>query len=157
MEMYSDLLRTHLSSAWDETLALRLEILLKPELARELKPYFLGSLDDSSRVHLLEEIALKLPRESIPKYLQAREKVARESFEDGIRLLDAVAPWSSPILEYARQRRLGQLSYLIGNYEKAKIYYWQSLNHLTRDTQGVEIEEKIRLCEWMGSFHRGLN
>lgn len=157
MKVYSDLLRSHLSSGWDETLALRLEILLKPELARALKPYFLGSLDDSSRVRMLEEIALKLPLEPILKYLQAREKVSKESFEDGIRLLDEVPPWESPILEHARQRRLGQLSFLVGKYEKAKIYYWQSLNHLYRDTQGVEIEEKIRLCEWMGSFQRGLN
>ena len=155
--VYSELLRSHLSLSWDETLALRVEILLRPEVARELSPYFLRSLEDSARVRLLENCAAKHPDEQIPKFLLAREKASDELFEDGIRLLADMSPWSSPILEHARQRRLGQWSFLVGKYEKAKIYYWQSLNHLYRDTQGVEIEEKIKLCDWMESFHRGLN
>jgi hypothetical protein len=157
MKVYSALLRSHLSLAWDETLALRLEILLKPGLARDLRPYFVVSLPDTVRVLLLEKIAAEHPKEAIPKHLLARERISHEQFEDAVRLLEGIPPWSSPILELARQRRLGQLSFAIGKYEKAKMYYWQSLNHLFRDTQGVEMEEKIRLCDWMGSFGGGLN
>jgi hypothetical protein len=74
-----------------------------------------------------------------------------------VQLLDGIPPWRAPILEFARQRRLGQLSFAIGKYEKAKIYYWQSLNLLYRDVHGVEIEEKIRLCDWMESYRTRLD
>jgi tetratricopeptide (TPR) repeat protein len=157
MKVYSDLLRTHLSSGWDETLALRLEILLNPDLARELKSYFLAASEDSTRAQALEKLAARRPTEPILKYLFAREKILKEQYEDAAKLLDGIPPWRTPILELARQRRLGQLSFAIGKYEKAKIYYWQSLNHLYRDVHGVEIEEKIRLCDWMGSFRRRFN
>jgi tetratricopeptide (TPR) repeat protein len=157
MKAYSDLLRSHLSSGWDETVALRLEILLNPGLARELKSHFLTVSEDSSRVHSLEKLAMQHPKEPILKYLLAREKVAKEQYEDAIQLLDGMPPWRTPVLELARQRRLGQLSFAIGKYEKAKIYYWQSLNHLYRDVHGVEIEERIRLCDWMESFRTRFN
>jgi tetratricopeptide (TPR) repeat protein len=157
MKMYSDLLRSHLSSGWDETLALRLEVLLNPDLARELKLYFLASSEDSTRVQGLEKLAVQHPKEPILKYLLAREKILKEQYEDAVQLLDGMPPWRTPILELARQRRLGQLSFAIGKYEKAKIYYWQSLNHLYRDVHGVEIEEKIRLCDWMESFGARFN
>jgi len=157
MKVYSDLLRSHLSSSWDETLALRLEILLNPDLARELKSYFLTTSDDSSKVQALEKLAVQLPTEPILKYLFAREQILKEQYEDALQLLDGIPPWRTPVLELARQRRLGQLSFAIGKYEKAKIYYWQSLNHLYRDVHGVEIEEKIRLCDWMESFRRTFN
>jgi tetratricopeptide (TPR) repeat protein len=152
MKAYSELLRCHLSSGWDETLALRLEILLNPDLARELKSYFLAPSEDSARAQALENLAARHPKEPILKYLLARERILKEQYEDAVNLLDGIPPWRAPVLELARQRRLGQLSFAIGKYEKAKLYYWQSLNHLYRDVHGVEIEEKIRLCNWMESF-----
>jgi hypothetical protein len=157
MKVYSDLLRCHLSSAWDETLALRLEILLNPDLARELKSYYLVSSEDSIRVRTLEQLISRHPKEPVLTYLLARERSFKEQCDDAVSLLDGIPPWRTPILEFARQRRLGQLAFTIGKYEKAKIYYWQSLNYLYRDVHGVEIEEKIRLCDWMGSFQRRPN
>ncbi len=157
MKVYSDLLRSHLSSGWDETLALRLEILLNPGLARELRSYFLAPSEDSARVQILERLVAQHPKEPIPKYLLAREKIVKERYEDAVQLLDGIPPWRTPILELARQRQLGQLSFAIGRYEKAKIYFWQSLNHLYRDVHAVEIEEKIRLCDWMESFRTRFN
>lgn len=157
MKAYSELLRSHLSSSWDETLALRLEILLKPDLARELKSFLLSSVEDSLRMAAVQRLVARFPAESIPRYLLVRELNSKERYEEALQLLDNVPPWRSPILELARQRRLGQLSFAIGKYEKAKIYYWQSLNHLYRDVQGVELEEQIRLCSWMESFRLRMN
>jgi tetratricopeptide (TPR) repeat protein len=157
MKAYSGLLRTHLSSSWDETLALRLEILLKPALAHDLKSYFLTSVEDSLRVKYLESLAARSPNEPIARYLLAREIISKERYEEALQSLDNMKPWSSPILELARLRRLGQLSFTIGKYEKAKVYFWQSLNYAYRDVHGVEIEEQIRRCDWMGSFPHRLN
>ena len=157
MKVYSELLRCHLSTSWDETLSLRLEILLKPELARELKSYFLSSLEDSVRSEMLGQLGRRFPNESILKYLLCRQLISEEHYVKALQVIENVQPWRSPILEFSRQRRMGQLSFSIGKYEKAKIYLWQSLNHIYRDVQGVEIEEQIRLCNWMGSFPPRMN
>ncbi len=157
MKVYSELLRSHLSSGWDEFLALRLEILLKPDLASAMKPYLLGSNEDSVRVRLLEDIVRQYPRESIPRYFLAKEMIATDSLENAIQMLDEISSWRTPVLEFTRQRRLGQLFSARGKYEKAKVHYWQSLNYLFRDAQGAEIEEKIRFCDWMESFHHAIN
>ncbi len=149
MKLHAELLRVHLSSAWDEVESLRLEILAKPDLARKLKPYCLSLTDDSSRMAFLEKTVSEHPKEMIPRFLLAREKASKDQLEEAVRLLDELRPFSSSILELSRQRRLGQLSLALGRYEKAKIYYWQSLNHLLRETQGAEIEERLRFCDWM--------
>ena len=62
---------------------------------------------------------------------------------------------TSRFLELARQRRLAQLSLRLGHYQKSKLYEWQSLNHIYRETQSLEIEENLRFCDWMDQFgHR---
>ncbi|HTY36319.1 MAG TPA: hypothetical protein VMH23_04360 [Bacteroidota bacterium] len=151
MAAYADLLRAHLSASWDEALALRIEIMLRPELARELESYYLSPAEDSVRARSIEQALAHNPHDPVLTTLLARERIAAERYEDGLRLLDSLKPWSSSILEFSRQRRMGQLSFTIGKYEKAKLYYWQSLNSLYRDVQGMEIEEQIQYCTRMGS------
>ena len=157
IKAYSSLLRSHLSSGWDESLTLRLEILLKPDLASGLKQYLLASDEDSVRIRVLDDLLRRYPGESIPRYLLAREMAAKDSLEGAIRQLEGITPWRAPVLEFSRQRRLGQLYSALGKYEKAKIHYWLSLNYLFRDAQGMEIETKIRFCDWMESFHGGID
>jgi tetratricopeptide (TPR) repeat protein len=155
MKVYSELLRAHISLSWDESITLRREIVLKPDLAHELKPVFLSSVEDSARSTALENLVRKYPKESIPKYLLAREKVSTEHYEEAMQLLESLGPFDSPTLELARQRRLAQLSMGLGHYQKSKIYYWQSLNYVYRETQSLEIEERLKFCDWMEEFgHR---
>jgi tetratricopeptide (TPR) repeat protein len=155
MKVYGELLRAHLSLSWDESITLRQEIVLRPNLARALKPLFLSSMEDSARVSFLENLVQSFPKEPIPRYLLARERVSKERYDEAIQLLDGMRTFDSPILELARQRRLAQLSMALGHYQKSKMYYWQSLNHVYREAQSLEIEEKLRFCDWMDEFgHR---
>jgi tetratricopeptide (TPR) repeat protein len=152
VNMYGELLRAHLSLSWDESITVRQEIVLKPDLARELKPVFLSSMEDSARLSVLENLVRTYPRESIPRYLLAREKVSTERYDEAMQLLESLRPFDSPILELVRQRRLAQLSMGLGHYQKSKIYYWQSLNYVYRETQSLETEERLRFCDWMEEF-----
>jgi tetratricopeptide (TPR) repeat protein len=157
LKLHAEILRSHLSITWDEVLSLRLEILLRPDLARRLKPYYVSLNDDSARAALLEQAVREDPDEPVTNFLLARERIAREKFEEAFRLFEAIPAMKSPILELARQRRLGQLALVMGRYERAKIYFWQSLNHVYRDSQALEIEEKLRFCEWMAAAQKGMN
>jgi len=157
MKVYGELLRAHLSSSWDESITLRQEIALKPALARALKPLFLSTVADSARLSSLEILVQTFPEEPIPKYLLAREKVSMERYDEALQLLDGARTFDSPILELARQRRLAQVAMTLGHYQKSKMYYWQSLNHVYREAQSLEIEEKLRFCDWMDEFGRRSN
>jgi tetratricopeptide (TPR) repeat protein len=157
LRIHAEILRSHLSLSWDEALSLRLEILLRPDLARDLKPYFVSLNDDSARIALLERAVAADPGEAVTRFLLARERIGHEKYEEAVQLLDAIPPMKSPILELARQSRLGQLSIALGRYEQAKIYFWQSLNHVYRDSQALELEERLRFCDWMTSTKDTLN
>jgi tetratricopeptide (TPR) repeat protein len=155
MKAYGEILRSHLSLSWDESMTLRQEVVLKPNLARALKVLFVSTVEDSARVSFLENIAQAFPKEPIPRYLLAREKVSAERYDEAMQLLDGIRPFDSPTLELARQRRLAQVEMALGHYQKSKMYFWQSLNNVYRETQSVEIEEKLRFCDWMDEFgHR---
>ena len=155
MRAYGELLRAHLSLSWDESIALRQEIVLRPNLAHGLKSLFLSSVVDSARLSTLENLVRSFPKEPIPRYLLAREKASDERYEEAVQLLDSMRAFESPMLELARQRRLAQISMALGHYQKSKIFFWQSLNHVYRETQSLEIEEKLRFCDWMDEFgHR---
>ena len=155
MKAYGEILRAHLSLSWDESMTLRQEIVLKPELARALKPLFLSTVEDSIRVSSLVRLTQAFPKEPIPKYLLAREKMSTERYDEAMQLLDGMGAFDSPTLELGRQRRLAQVAMALGQYQKSKMYYWQSLNNVYRETQSVEIEEKLRFCDWMDEFgHR---
>jgi hypothetical protein len=155
LKAYGEPLLAHLSLSWDESLTLRQEIVLKPDLAHALKPLFLSAVVDSARISSLETLAQAFPEEPIPKYLLAREKVSAERYDEAMQLLEGMRPFGSPALELARQRRLAQVAMALGHYQKSKMYYWQSLNSVYRETQSIEIEEKLRFCDWMDEFgHR---
>jgi hypothetical protein len=154
---YRELLHAHLSQAWDESLSLRQVIVLKPELARALKPVFLSSLEDSVRSAALRDLVGSYPSEPMFGYLAARDKIADEHYEEAMQLLDRSRAFDSPVLELSRLHRLAQAAMALGFYQKSKLYYWQSLNHVSRETQSLEIEEKLRFCDWMDAFGRRLH
>jgi tetratricopeptide (TPR) repeat protein len=155
MKAYGEILRVHISSSWDESMTLRREVVRKPDLARALKPLFLSSVEDSARVSSLEKLMQAFPKEPILRYLLAREKVSAERYDEAMQLLDGMRPFDSPTMELARQRRLAQVAMALGHYQKSKMYYWQSLNGVYRETQSFEVEEKLRFCDWMDEFgHR---
>jgi tetratricopeptide (TPR) repeat protein len=157
LKIHAGLLRSHISLPWDEALSLRLEILLRPDLSGSLRPYYLSLNDDSSRVALLESLHRHNPAEPVTRVLLAREKASKELYEEALGLLDGISSMPSPILELARQRRLGVLSLALGHYEQAKIYFWQSLNHVYRDSQTAELQELLQFCEWMSLRKPGID
>jgi tetratricopeptide (TPR) repeat protein len=146
---YEKLLRTDLSPSWDEGLTIRLSALNDPALALDLKPYFTSPMADSARVPFLKQLVLRRPRDPLPRYVLARELSSQEQYEAAIDLLTNMPKMSTRVLERIRQERIGQAYFALARYQKAQIYYWQSLNDVTNETEAAAIEEKVRFCEWL--------
>jgi tetratricopeptide (TPR) repeat protein len=146
--LYQHISLTRLSSAYDEASTLRLELLFGRLRQSELRQVFIGNLVDTARLALIEQMVERHTIEALPKYLLARE-VAVTQPERAIGLLESIRRMRFDQLEFHRQRRLARLNFQLGRYERAKIHAWQSLNLVTGTAQVLEIEEMLRLCDWM--------
>ena len=147
-KLYQDVVLARLSMGYDEASALRQEILFGRWASTEIRTLFRAEMDDQERKGLLNRLVSASPNEPLPGFLLAREIVSREP-EKAIELLEGIPRMKFDALEYHRLRRMGNLYFSLGNYQRAKISYWQALNVMTGGAQGLEIEERLKLCDWM--------
>jgi tetratricopeptide (TPR) repeat protein len=89
--------------------------------------------------------------------LLARALASEERYAEAVREFESVARMRSDLLELLRQQRLAQAYFALGKYQRAQIHYWQSLNFVTQDLQALQIEEKLRFCEWMENYLKSLD
>lgn len=150
-EAYEQILATHLSLGWDETCQLRIEALKDSTLAEVLRPYFLTDADDSVRLDQIRTFSNLHPNSPMLTYLLARELAAKEKTEEALSLLSEIGRMPADVLEYLRNRRMGQLYFRVAEFEKAKMYFWQSLNYVEREERTLEMEEWLRRCDWMSA------
>ena len=54
-----------------------------------------------------------------------------------------------PILDFLRKQRLGQLYFKVGEFQKAKLSFWDSLNDISNEAYFIETEEWLKRCDWM--------
>jgi tetratricopeptide (TPR) repeat protein len=146
---YSELLRTHFSPTMDESLLLRLEVLRDPTLSSVLVPYFVGALPDSSRLALLHTAAERSTRTELMSYLLAREYAAQGKDRRAIELFRRFEKMPSDELELQRQLRVARLEYARGEFQRAKIHFWQSMNYTSSAALQVRIQEWLDRCDWM--------
>ncbi len=154
---YENLLRVHLSLPWDEATTIRLEALSDANLARDLEPLFTTDLADSAREKLLRKVISGRLKDPLPRYLLARALASEERYAEAVREFESVARMRSDLLELLRQQRLAQAYFALGKYQRAQIHYWQSLNFVSQDLQALQIEEKLRFCEWMEDYLKSLD
>lgn len=147
--MYQELSLTRLSASWDEASTIRLEIFLDPSLGLKLRPYFVQDMPDSTKIALLEGIVQENPKSAIAKYLLGRELAFQEKNEEAIKILEDIPRMRFDALQYHQQRRIAQMYFLLGKYQKAKIYFWQAINYTAGEAQDLRLEERLNLCDWM--------
>ncbi|MCI0706549.1 MAG: hypothetical protein L0Y80_03570 [Ignavibacteriae bacterium] len=147
--LYEELLSTHISLSMDEGAALRLEALKDTGLAAAVLPYFTGALSDTTRISMLRA-SLRVPvRKDIATYLLAREYASQGDRHRAIELFRSVERLPREVLEFQRQLRLARMYYSLGEYQRAKIHFWQSYNYTTSESFLYRIREWIELCNWM--------
>lgn len=154
-QLYEEILSTHLSLLWDETSAIRLELLRDSLLVQEMQPYLTSGLDDSLRLDLLKIVSKSHPRASLPQYLLGRELASKEKYDEAVQQLVKGGAIGGVILEFTRQRRIGQLYFRLHQFERAKTYFWQALNYTDREARILEIREWLERCDWMEERERG--
>ncbi|MGB2868100.1 MAG: hypothetical protein WBD36_06605 [Bacteroidota bacterium] len=142
---YELLLATHLTTAWDEACALRLEVLSSAGERDSLTRFFTVRLPDSVRLDFL-----KRRTSSVGKYLLGREQASKERFGESIDAFQSVGKLNSPLLEFLCRQRIARSCFALREYQHAKMYFWESLNFTTDEAQIVRTREWLDRCEWTG-------
>ena len=147
--LYQELLSTHLSLSTDEAVALRLEAMQDTSLARTLLPYFTGSQTDTTRISFLRASLQKPLRKDLKTYLLAREYASQGDERSAIELYASLGLLKQTTLEFQKQLRLARLYYTAGDFQRAKIHFWQSLNYTSSEAFTLRIREWLDRCDWM--------
>ena len=148
-QAYEDVLSTHISIAMDEASALRLETLQDTSLAHSLRPYFIGGAPDTARISILQALLRTPQRKDLKTYLLAREYASQGNERRAIELMSSTGNLKRDVLEFQRQLRLARMNYTLGEFQRAKIHFWQSMNHTTSESFLFRIREWLDRCDWM--------
>ena len=148
-ETYEDVLAAHMSIATDEACALRLEALGDADVAQRLQPYFVGLQTDTARIATLQASLRSQSHRELKTYLLAREYAAKGNDRLAVELLNSIPSMGVYLLEFQRQLRLARMQYSLGEFQKAKISFWQSMNYTNSEPLLFRIQEWIDRCDWM--------
>lgn len=147
--LYEALFAIHLSTSYDEACALRLEAMGRRDAA-ELRPWVTGEMADSLRAEWLAERAARGDSSLLTQYLLGRELMSAGRANEALEVLLRVRRLNVGILDYLRMRRIANLYFNLGKYQKAKMYFWESLNFTGKESHRIEVEEWLRRCDWEG-------
>lgn len=148
-QMYDELYSVHLSFAWDESMGVRMAAVEDPWAAVNLKEYFVSGMEDSLRGQWLDSLLSGKTHSALVHYLLAREKMQSGKYEETLELLGKLSPISSGILEFSRYRMMARAFFETGEFQKAKSFFWESLNFTSKAAHQLETSEWIARCDWM--------
>jgi hypothetical protein len=154
--LYDALYSVHLSPAYDEACGIRRFGLRDPS-GEQLREFILGDVADSLRIPWLKSRMATSRFSQLLPYLLGRELIAEKRMEEARRTLMLPRPMSMGVLEFFRLRRLATVHLELKEYEKVKIFLWESLNYTTKESHQFENEELIRWCDWLEVRGRTMN
>lgn len=147
LEACQRLLALHINLSLDEACALRLQALISH--AEHLRPYFIQEIPDSVRIEFFQNALQRSKDDFLASYLLGRELSSREKYRDAIDAFSSMKDMNFSLLEYLRERRLGFLYFKIGEFQKAKLHFWRSLNEVSNEAYFIEVDEWLKRCDWM--------
>ena len=106
-------------------------------------------MTDSGQVEFLISTLKGIPRDALCSYLLGGELISARKFSEGLGVLRNIRIMNAPVLEFLRYKRLGLAYFELGSYEKAKGFFWESLNYTLKLSHQIEVSEWVERCEWM--------
>ncbi len=147
-QMYETVYAVHLNMAWDEAVGVKMAALRDAREAQTLKDLFLSPRDDSLRIRWLDSSLARNAHSHLTQYLLGREHLRKGNHHEAIRALEAVGAMDLGILEFSRHRMLARAYFEVGEFQKAKIYFWESLNFTSKPAHRIQTEEWLARCDW---------
>ena len=146
---YERLYSIHLSLGWDEALGLRLASLRDRRNREVMREFLQTEMPDSVRVDWLTAKIDSGNHSPLLQYALGRSLMVLDQYKEAIAALTAVPSLDLGVLEFVRYRRLGRSYFETGDYEKAKVFFWESLNFTSKQAHQIQTDEWLTRCDWM--------
>jgi tetratricopeptide (TPR) repeat protein len=118
--------------------------------ARSFRAYFTAGVTDSERVVASRQLVERMPRDPVAGFLHGRSLQRLERFSDALesfRGLDRTQ--LDPKLQALLLMAEGHCLFRLGQYQEAKISFWESLNQVGTEARQEQIEDWAAYCDWM--------
>lgn len=152
-DQYTQLLRMNISDFSSEAAQVRLLILADSELSAAFREVFITDLSDSARVDALERLRKTRPRSGLAPFLLGRVLHHQGEFNRSQEVFtqNSESP-SHPFLKYLSAYTQGLNLYYLGQFQPAKILFWNSLNFRRSMYYQSTVDDWIERCDWMSEF-----
>ena len=149
IDVYHTLRVVDLTDAYTEAASVRLAALGEGRCMEGYRRYFLTFGADSVRALILDSLTAIDTSSMLPHYLRGRELLRRNRYGTAIEELSRISlADTDPFLESLRLNSLGLACYFSGDVEKARGWFWQSLNYDDSNVARHSVNDWIDRCEW---------
>lgn len=138
---------TRISFAWAEGAALRMHV-MDAMNSSALLPYLSGEVPESASVAFLRTLGKRGIPEETRSFLLGLA-YDRQGIRDSALMEYSRARFDDPVLEFSRIRRMATAEFAKGQYQRAKMHFWEALNHVWSGASEIDLEVWIRRCDWM--------
>ena len=139
----------HLNLGWDEAVGIRQASLLDPGSRDIMLEFFRSDMSDSIRCEWLKARIDSGRHAPLLHYVLGRTLMGLDRYREAIREFESFPSLDSGILEFVRHRRLGRAYFQIAEYQKAKVFFWESLNFTSKQAHEIQTAEWLERCDWM--------
>ena len=114
-----------------------------------MREFLQTEMPDSVRVGWLTAKIDSGNHSPLLQYALGRSLMVLDRYKEAIAPLTAVPSLDLGVLEFVRYRRLGRSYFETGDYEKAKVFFWESLNFTSKQAHQIQTDEWLTRCDWM--------
>ncbi len=152
-EQYTHVLQMNLSDFTNESAQVRLLILAEPNVRKTLRDVFVTDMPDSAQIDILERLRTSYPRSGLIRYWLGRRLYHQGRFRQSHEVLARVSESLAPnFLRYLTEFTQGLNLYYVGQFQRAKMYFWKSLNFTRSKYHQNAVNDWILRCDWMSEL-----
>lgn len=150
---YQELLRMSLSDSFDEAVQLRLLAVADRESRDDIQQLLLMDSSDSVRVDALERLRKSHPRSRLIPFLLGQVLHRVGEFDRSQEVLTRTSQsLFHPFLQHLSEYTQGLNLHYLGEFQRAKMHFWNSLNFGPSLYRENVVNEWIDRCDWMTEF-----
>lgn len=117
--------------------------------------YFLTVSNDTLRSALLDSMTMDSNQHWVPMYVKGKVCLRMKQYADAADLMQAlghVVADHDSVLESIRLKTIGRALFSSGEFQPAKMYFWQSLNFLSTEVALNSVNTWVERCDWMEQY-----
>jgi tetratricopeptide (TPR) repeat protein len=147
LTMYDRVYHADISEGQTEAAGVRLLALMEDPAGKRILPVMMSDWNDSVRVFRIDSMLAHGASPSLT-YLRGKALLRLKHFAEAVTDLSADLGTEENDLDAIRLRNLGFCYFRMGEFDRARMAYWESLNDVDTDVAEERMNEMLDRIEW---------